>query len=123
MTLIKRLVVSLLIGTFVIIVFLLQILKFEDRDKRRIIMMENESLEISNVQILQYSFHESCNCSRSLPNLKSMKKSIDFGNLDELPDGSFVGKLQYLTTPVSCNNILGPSTCNDYTTALGSGQK
>ena len=92
MTLIKRLVVSLLIGTFVIIVFLLQILKFKDRDKPRIIMMEYESSGISNVQ---YSFHESCNCSRSLPNLKSIKKSIDFGKLDELPDGSYVGKLQY----------------------------
>ena len=63
-------------------------------------MMEYESSEISNVQILQYSFHESCNCSRSLPNLKSIKKSIDFGKLDELPDGSYVGELQYSTTPV-----------------------
>ena len=99
MTLIKRLVVSLLIGTFVIIVFLLQILKFKDRDKPRI-MMEYESSETSNVQISKYSFHESCNCSRSLPNLKPIKKSIDFGKLDELPDGSYVGELQYSTTPV-----------------------
>ena len=93
MTLIKRLVVSILIGALVIILFLQQMLQFKDRDKQ--IKKENESSEsiseTESVQTLQYSFHESCNCSRSLPKLKSLKKAVDFGKLDELPDGSYVG--------------------------------
>ena len=71
-------------------------LQFKDRDKQ--MKMENENSEgISDresVQTLQYSFHESCNCSRSLPNLKSLKKSADYGKLDELSDGSYVGKVR-----------------------------
>ena len=94
MTLIKRLVVSILIGALVIILFLQQMLQFKDRDKQ--LKMENESFEsissaTESVKTLQYSFHESCNCSRSLPNLKPLKKAVDFGKLHELPDGSFVG--------------------------------
>ena len=85
MTLIKRLVVSILIGSLLIIVFFQQILKFKERDKQISNMMKNE-----NVQLLKYSFHESCNCSRSFPNFQSLIKSIDF---DKLPDGSYVGKL------------------------------
>ena len=96
MTLIKRLVVSILIGALVIILFLQQMLQFKDRDKQ--IKMENKSAEgISDresVQTLQYSFHDSCNCSRSLPNLKSLKQSVDYGKLDELIDGSYVGKVR-----------------------------
>ena len=71
-------------------------LQFKDRDKQ--MKMENENSEgISDresVQTLQYSFHESCNCSRSLPNLKSLKQSVDYGKLDELIDGSYVGKVR-----------------------------
>ena len=74
-----------------IILFLQQMLQFKDRDKQ--IKMENESSEgisdTESVQTLQYSFHESCNCSRSLP--KSLKKAVDNGKLHELPDGSYVG--------------------------------
>ena len=87
MTLIKRLVVSILIGSLLIIVFFQQILKFKERDKQISNMMKNEN---ENVQLLKYSFHESCNCSRSFPNFQSLIKSIDF---DKLPDGSYVGKL------------------------------
>ena len=68
-------------------------LQFKDRDKQ--IKLENGSFkgisDTESVQTLQYSFHESCNCSRSLPNLKPLKKAVDFGKLDELPDGSYVG--------------------------------
>ena len=58
-------------------------------------MMKNEDSfpETENVQLLKYSFHESCNCSRLFPNFQSLNRSIDFDKLDNLPDGSYVGKL------------------------------
>ena len=95
MTLIKRFVISILIGSLVIIVLFLQILKPKEKDKRIRIMMQNENAisETENVQFIKYSFHESCNCSRFFPNVLSLNKSIDFDQLDKLPDGSYVGKL------------------------------
>ena len=97
MTLIKRLIISILIGTLVIIIFLLQLLKFKDRDRSLVIMSENRSSDSfskpENAQILHYSFHESCNCSRPLPNLKSFNNFIDFDNLHYIPDGTYVGKI------------------------------
>lgn len=70
----------------------------------------------SKVEMEKYSFHSQCNCSRSAPNLSTLEKSylasvISAAKSSDtpwtFPDGTYVGH----------------STCNRYTSALGSGQK
>lgn len=60
----------------------------------------------SRPELQSYSFHPSCNCSRIGPRLSSLHPPSSNIDWRDLEDGTFVG----------------PSTCNEYTSALGSGQ-
>merc|ERR1712106_1030718 len=64
----------------------------------------------------KYSFHPKCNCVRSAPNLSNLEKSFD---------RSLVESAKSSSTPwtLPSGTYVGHSTCNRYTSALGSGQK
>ena len=65
-----------------------------------------EAKTLSTPQLQLYSFHPSCNCSRIGPRLSSLQPPSSDIDWRELEDGTYVGE----------------STCDEFTSALGSGQ-
>ena len=82
---------------------------------------ENSNPELTkfsnDVPLQNYSFHPSCKCSRLAPQLERLKIPFDKSA------SYWKEKLEEVPLKIPVGDYVGPSSCNDFTSALGSGQK
>ena len=87
--------------------------------KKRNSYTEEELTRVDNLKIAtkQYRFHRDCNCSRTGPDIDQLEERW------RRHKEWWVRMLRQVTLEVPDGVYMGRSTCNNYTSVLGGGQK